>query len=60
MDGDFYAAQLIDTGNVFQAAFRVQLPWTVTNPDGNDPNHEQIIKEECYVFGFAPDPKPRT
>jgi hypothetical protein len=39
----------------FQAAFRVQSPWTVTNPEGNDPNHEQIIKEECYVFDFAPD-----
>jgi hypothetical protein len=25
------------------------------NPDGNDPNRELIIKEECYVFDFAPD-----
>ena len=39
----------------FQAAFRVQSPWTVKNPDGNDPNREQIIKEECYVFDFAPN-----
>jgi hypothetical protein len=39
----------------FQAAFRVQSPWTVRNPDGNSPNKEQIIKEECYVFDFAPD-----
>jgi len=39
----------------FQAAFRVQSPWTVINPDGNAPNSEQIIKEECYVFDFAPD-----
>lgn len=39
----------------FQAAFRVQSPWTVTNPDGATPNEEQIIKEECYVFDFAPD-----
>ena len=39
----------------FQAAFRVQSPWTVKNPDGNSPNEEQIIKEECYVFDFAPD-----
>jgi hypothetical protein len=39
----------------FQAAFRVQSPWTVINPDGDDPNHEQIIKQECYVFDFAPD-----
>ena len=39
----------------FQAAFRVQSPWTVRNPDGASPNAEQIIKEECYVFDFAPD-----
>lgn len=39
----------------FQATFRVQSPWTVRNPDGASPNVEQIIKEECYVFDFAPD-----
>ena len=39
----------------FQAAFRVQSPWTVNNPDSLTPNKEQIIKEECYVFDFAPD-----
>src|SRR5207245_2124284 len=39
----------------FHAAFRVQSPWTVRNPDGACPNEEQIIKEECYVFDFAPD-----
>ena len=39
----------------FQAAFRVQSPWTVHNPDGASPNVEQVIKEECYVFDFAPD-----
>lgn len=39
----------------FQAAFRVQSPWTIRNPDGLSPNEEQILKEECYVFDFAPD-----
>jgi hypothetical protein len=39
----------------FQAAFRVQSPWTIKNPDGDNPNQEQIIKEECYVFDFAPN-----
>jgi hypothetical protein len=39
----------------FQAAFRVQTPWTVKNPDSISPNKEEIIKEECYVFDFAPD-----
>ncbi len=39
----------------FQAAFRVQSPWSIKNPDSISPNREQIIKEECYVFDFAPD-----
>jgi len=39
----------------FQAAFRVQSPWTIKNPDSTSPNKEQVIKEECYVFDFAPD-----
>ena len=39
----------------FQAAFRVQTPWTVKNPDSLSPNKEEIIKQECYVFDFAPD-----
>jgi hypothetical protein len=38
----------------FQAAFRVQSPWTIKNPDGLSPNEELILKEECYVFDFAP------
>ncbi|MBU1152497.1 restriction endonuclease, partial [bacterium] len=39
----------------FQAAFRVQNPWTIMNPDSTVPNKEQIIKQECYVFDFAPN-----
>ena len=39
----------------FQAAFRVQNPWTLKNPDSTSPNEELILKEECYVFDFAPD-----
>jgi len=39
----------------FQAAFRVQSPWTIKNPDGDSPNKEEIIKKECYIFDFAPD-----
>ncbi len=39
----------------FQAAFRVQSPWTLQNPDDGSPNDELIIKEECYVFDFAPE-----
>ncbi|MGF7231360.1 GIY-YIG nuclease family protein [Arachidicoccus sp.] len=39
----------------FQAAFRVQTPWTIKNSDSKSPNKEEIIKQECYVFDFAPD-----
>lgn len=38
----------------FQAAFRVQSPWSVKNPDGDAPNREQIVKPVCFVFDFAP------
>lgn len=38
----------------FQAAFRVQSPWSVKNPDGDDPHKEEIIKPVCFVFDFAP------
>ncbi len=39
----------------FQAAFRVQTPWEIYNPDGLSPNKKDIIKQECYVFDFAPN-----
>ncbi|KAA0247554.1 MAG: restriction endonuclease, partial [Chlorobiota bacterium] len=39
----------------FQAAFRVQTPWTIKNPDNLSPNKEVILKNECYIFDFAPD-----
>ncbi|MCH2228567.1 MAG: hypothetical protein MK033_12415 [Candidatus Caenarcaniphilales bacterium] len=39
----------------FQAAFRVQTPWTIKNPDNKSPNSEEILKKECYVFDFAPN-----
>jgi hypothetical protein len=39
----------------FQAAFRVQTPWTIKNPDDKSPNKVEIIKNECYVFDFAPN-----
>lgn len=39
----------------FQAAFRVQSPWVIKNPDSKSPNKEEILKKECYVFDFAPN-----
>lgn len=38
----------------FQAAFRVQSPWAIKNPNGDDPNEEEILKPVCFVFDFAP------
>lgn len=38
----------------FQAAFRVQSPWSIKNPDGDDPNREDVLKPVCFVFDFAP------
>ena len=38
----------------FQAAFRVQSPWTIKNPNGDNPNEEEIMKPICFVFDFAP------
>ncbi len=39
----------------FQAAFRVQSPWTIKNPDNKSPNKEEVIKNECYIFDFSPN-----
>lgn len=39
----------------FQAAFRVQSPWTIKNVSGLTPNKVDILKEVCYVFDFAPN-----
>ncbi|PAW63949.1 MAG: restriction endonuclease [Opitutia bacterium Tous-C1TDCM] len=38
----------------FQAAFRVQSPWSIKNPHGDNPNEEEILKPVCFVFDFAP------
>ncbi|MDE2414300.1 MAG: restriction endonuclease [Comamonadaceae bacterium] len=38
----------------FQAAFRVQSPWVLKNPEGDDPHRTDILKPVCFVFDFAP------
>jgi hypothetical protein len=38
----------------FQAAFRVQSPWSIKNPNGDNPHEELVIKPVCFVFDFAP------
>lgn len=53
--GIFMLRNLTSPETYFQAAFRVQSPWTIKNPDGKSPNIEEIIKQECYIFDFAPN-----
>lgn len=38
----------------FQAAFRVQSPWAIKNPNGDNPNEEEVLKPASFVFDFAP------
>ena len=38
----------------FQAAFRVQSPWAIKNPNGDSPHEEAVLKPVCFVFDFAP------
>src|SRR5699024_5201364 len=49
--GIFMLRNLSSPETYFQAAFRVQSPWDLTDEDGN----KEIIKNECYVFDFAID-----
>ncbi|MDG6896001.1 GIY-YIG nuclease family protein [Volucribacter amazonae] len=53
--GIFMLRNLSSPETYFQAAFRVQTPWVLRGRDPNQPNNECIIKQECYVFDFAPD-----
>ncbi|MDR1786083.1 MAG: GIY-YIG nuclease family protein [Spirochaetaceae bacterium] len=53
--GIFMLRNMSSPETYFQAAFRVQSPWTIYNPDSLSPNKEEILKNECYIFDFAPD-----
>jgi len=50
----FMLRNLASPETYFQAAFRVQSPWTITNPEGDDPSQELVLKPACFVFDFAP------
>ncbi len=49
--GIFMLRNLKSPETYFQAAFRVQSPWTMKNPDSS----EIVLKDDCYVFDFALD-----
>ncbi len=52
--GIFMLRSLESPESYFQAAFRVQTPWVLRNQDPTDPSGEEILKNQCYVFDFAP------
>lgn len=45
----FMLRNLSSPETYFQAAFRVQSPWTTAKDDGST----EVLKKECYVFDFA-------
>ncbi len=49
--GIFMLRNLKSPETYFQAAFRVQSPWEITDDNGD----KKIMKEECYIFDFALD-----
>lgn len=49
--GIFMLRKLSSPETYFQAAFRVQSPWTISKEDGTD----EIMKTHCYIFDFAID-----
>jgi len=54
--GIFMLRNTTSAQTYFQSAFRVQSPWTVKQVSENKKENKDIIlKEECYVFDFAPN-----
>jgi hypothetical protein len=51
--GVFFLRNTSSPETYFQTAFRVQSPWTIKKEDS--PNIEESLKEQCYVFDFAPN-----
>ena len=49
--GIFMLRNLSSPETYFQAAFRVQSPWSVKGEDGKEIN----LKKNCYIFDFALD-----
>jgi hypothetical protein len=39
----------------FQAAFRVQSPWSIKNPNGDNPNEEEILEAGVFRLRFCAD-----
>ena len=55
VDGHSHAPQLVQPGDVLSGGIPRAIALDGAKPGRRSPNKEQIIKEECYVFDFAPD-----
>lgn len=53
--GIFMLRNLSSPETYFQAAFRVQSPWTTTEVDPSQGDVTHILKPKCYLFDFAPN-----
>ena len=53
LSGIFMLRNCASPETYFQAAFRVQSPWTIA--DEHYRNKKHILKKTCYVFDFAPN-----
>lgn len=53
--GIFFLRDTTSPETYFQAAFRIQSPWFLSNSDGLDPLKKEILKPTCYIFDFAPN-----
>ena len=53
--GIFMLKNLSSPESYFQAAFRVQSPWTIKRVDPEEGRVRHIVKHQCYVFDFDPN-----
>ena len=53
--GIFILRNLNSPETYFQAAFRVQSPWTIINRELSSCNDIEVLKDDCYVFDFSPN-----
>lgn len=51
--GILFLSNIQSAESYFQAAFRVQTPWVIKNPE--DETKKKILKNECFIFDFSPN-----
>ena len=53
--GIFILRNLNSPETYFQAAFRVQSPWTIKNTENSTYRGLEVLNNDCYVFDFSPN-----